>query len=234
MHRFANLVVAAKTEGNIRYAAAHLRMRQVRFDPTRCVDVIDGIVVVLFHAGRNRKYVRIEDDVFGGKSNFVYKNSVGALANADLVFIGGGLTLFVKGHHNDGRAVLQYGRSVLAELFFAFFERNRIDDAFALEALQPGLNHLPFRGVQHEGDFRDFGLAREQLQEARHRRDAIDHAFVHADVDDVRAVFYLLAGNTNRFFELPFLHQFGKLRRAGDVRAFADHDVDASLLCERL
>ena len=74
-----------------------------------------------------------------------------------------------------------------------------------LQALQSGLDDLPLRGVDHEGDFGDFGFAAEQLQEARHGGDAVDHAFVHADVDDVGAVLDLLAGDADGLFEFALL-----------------------------
>ena len=61
-----------------------------------------------------------------------------------------------------------------------------------LQTFQSGFDDFPFRRVHHERHLRDFRLAAEQLQEARHRRDAIDHALVHADIDDVGAVLHLL------------------------------------------
>ena len=125
-------------------------------------------------------------------------------------------------------------RGVLAEFVFAFFERDGVDDALALQAFEAGLDDLPLGGVDHEGDFGDFGLAAEELQVAGHGGDAVDHALVHADVDDVGAVFDLLAGDADGFFVLAFLDQLGELGRAGDVGALADHDVDAGLLGEGL
>ena len=78
------------------------------------------------------------------------------------------------------------------------------------------------------------GSLAEQLQEARHRGDAVDHALVHADVDDVGAVLDLLARDGDGLLVLAVLDQLRELRRAGDVGALADHDVDAGLLRERL
>ena len=83
----------------------------------------------------------------------------------------------------------------------------------------------------HPGDLR---LAREESEEARHRGYAVDHPLVHADVDDVGAALDLLAGDADRLLVLALLDELGELRRAGDVRALADHDVDALLLRERL
>ena len=41
----------------------------------------------------------------------------------------------------------------------------------------------------------DVGLAGDELEEAVHGRDAVDHALVHVDVDDLRAVLDLLRGD---------------------------------------
>ena len=159
VHRLADLVVAAEAERDVRDAAAHLRVRQVRLDPARGVDEVDRVVVVLLHAGGDGEDVGIEDDVFGREADLVDQDPVGALADADLVLVGRGLALLVEGHHHHGRAVLQHGRGVLAELLFAFLQRDRVDDALALQALQPGLDDLPLRGVHHERHLGDLGLA---------------------------------------------------------------------------
>ncbi len=234
VHGLADLVVAAKAEGDVGDAAGDLRVRQVGLDPARGVDEVDGVVVVLLHAGGDGEDVGVEDDVFGREADFVDQHAVGAFADANLLVVGGGLALFVEGHDDDGGAVLQNGCGVLAELLFAFFERDGVDDSLALQALQASLDDLPLGGVDHEGDLGDLGLAGQQLQIARHGGDAVDHALVHADVDDVGAVFDLLARDADGLFELAFLDELGELRRAGDVGALADHDVDAGLLREGL
>ena len=234
VHGLADFVVAAKAERDVGDAAADLGVRQVGLDPARGVDEVDGVVVVLLHAGGDGEDVGVEDDVFGREADLVDEDAVGALADADLVFVGGGLALLVEGHHDHGRAVLQHRGGVLAELLFAFLERDGVDDALALQALQAGFDDLPLGGVDHEGNLGDFGLAGQQLQEARHGGDAVDHALVHADVDDVGAVLDLLARDADGFFVLAFLDELGELGRAGDVGALADHDVDAGLLGEGL
>ena len=96
-----------------------------------------------------------------------------------------GLALFVEGHHDDRRAVAQNFARLFAEFRLAFLERNGIHDAFALNAFQAGFDDFPFRGIHHERHFGDLRFAAEQLQEARHGGDAVNHPFVHADVDDV-------------------------------------------------
>ena len=170
----------------------------------------------------------------GGKPTSSTRMRIGALADADLFLVGRGLPLLVKGHDHHRRAILEHRRSILAKLHFAFLERDRVDDALALQALEPGLDDLPFGGVHHEGDLGNLGLAGQQLQIARHGGDAVDHALVHADVEDVGAVLHLLPRYADRFFVFAFLHQLGKAGRTGHVGPLADHDVDAGLLGEGL
>ena len=202
-------------------------MGQVGLDPARGVDEVEGVVVVLLHTGGHGEDVGVEDDVFGRKANFVHQHAVGALADADLFFVGRGLAFFIEGHHHYGCSVLEHGCCVVAKLLFAFFQRDGIDDAFALKALEPGLDDLPFGGVDHEGDLGDLRLAGQQLQVARHGGDAVDHALVHADVEDVGSVLHLLPGDADRFFEFAFLDQLGEVRRTGHVGSLANHDEDA-------
>ncbi len=234
VHRLAHAIVAAEAERDIRDAAAHLGVRQVRLDPARGVDEVERVIVVLLHAGGDGEDVGIEDDVFRREPDLIDEHAIGAFADADLLVEGGSLALFIEGHHDNGSAVLQHGARIAAKLLFALLQRNGVDDALALQALQPGLDHLPLGGVHHEGDLRYFRLAAQQLQVARHRGDAVDHAFVHADVDDVGAVLHLLPRDADRLFVAAFFDQLRELRRAGDIGAFAQHDEDARLLGEGL
>ena len=61
-----------------------------------------------------------------------------------------------------------------------------------------------------KGTFATSGSLAEQLQEARHRRDAVDHALVHADVEDVRPVLDLLPGDAYRFFVFALLDELAR------------------------
>ncbi len=110
-------------------------MRQVLLDPARGVDEVDGVVVVLLHAGGDGEDVRVEDDVLGRKADLVDQDAVGALADADLVLVGGGLALLVEGHHDHGRR-RSGGRccAFCRNLSSPSFERDGVDDALALQA----------------------------------------------------------------------------------------------------
>ena len=85
-----------------------------------------------------------------------------------------------------------------------------------------------------KGTLATSGSLAQQLQVACHRRDAVDHALVHADVEDVRPVLDLLPGYAYRFFIFALLDQLGELGRTGHIGPLTDHDVDAGLLGEWL
>ena len=61
-----------------------------------------------------------------------------------------------------------------------------------------------------------------RFEKFRHRGNAVNHPFVHADINDLRAVLDLLARDGERGFVIAGLDELREFRRTGDVRAFAD------------
>jgi hypothetical protein len=220
----AHRLVATEAERHVRDAARHLGARQVLLDPARGVDEVHGVVVVLFDAGGNGKDVRVEDDVFGREAHLVHEDAVGALADLGLALIGVGLTLFVKGHHHGGRAIALDQLGLVQEVLDAFFQRDRVDDALALDALQARFDHVPFGRVDHDGHARNFRLAGDQVQEAHHGGLAVQHGLVHVDVDDLGAVFHLLARHRESVLKAAFQDHARKGLRARHVGALAHVD----------
>ncbi len=133
-----------------------------------------------------------------------------------------GLTAFVERHDDDGRAVLPAASRLLDELRLAFLQADRVDDRFALNAAQACFDDVPLARVDHHRHARDVGFGCNQVQEAGHQRRTIEHAFVHVDVDDLRAVVDLVACDIESCLERPFANQLLEPRGAGDVGAFAD------------
>jgi hypothetical protein len=73
----------------------------------------------------------------------------------------------VEGHHDDGGAVARTIQPRLAqELGLALLQRDRVDDALALHALQAGLDDAPLRAVDHDRHARDVGLGGDEVEEA--------------------------------------------------------------------
>lgn len=149
-------------------------------------------------------------------------------SHSHLVFLRRGLASLVKGHDNHSRTVLLHNPRLSDELLLAALERDGVHDALALAALQAGLNDRKLGGVDHEGDLeqryeQNKGLgahahtcARAHLGDLRfrhsnakefcHRGDAINHAVIDINVNDLSTVFHLLASHCHR------LHANGHVR----------------------
>lgn len=113
---------------------------------------------------------------------------------------------------------------MLLELFDAFLHGDRVHDALALQATQAGFDHFPLGGVHHHRHLGDIGLRGNQVQKAHHGSLAVQHGFIHVHVNDLRAVFHLLARYGQGFFVLLIQNQTRKGLGACDVGAFAHVD----------
>ena len=218
----AHGVVAAERERHVRDAAGHVDAGQVLLDPPGGLDEVDAVVLVLLDARGDREHVGVEDDVLGREADLVDQDPVGALTDLLAALEVVGLALLVERHDDRRRAVLAAQLRLLAELLLALLHGDRVDDRLALEAVQTGLDDVPLGGVDHHRHLADVGLRRHQLEEPVHRGDAVDHALVHVDVDDLRAVLDLLAGDRQRSVVVAVADQVAELGRPGDVGALAD------------
>ena len=219
--RLAHRVVAAEAEAHVGNAAADLGVGQVFANPLHGIDEVHGVVVVFLDAGGDGENVRVEDDVFGRKAD-ADQQLVGLGADFGLARKGVGLALLVEGHDDHRGAVLAAQARLAQELGLAFLHRDGIDDALALDALEAGLDDAPLGRVDHDRHAGDVRLGGDELEELIHRRQRIEHRFVHVDVDDLRAVFHLLASHGQRVVETAFEDHFGEGAGAGDVGALTD------------
>ena len=222
--RLPHRLVAAEAEADVGDAAGDMAVRMPPLQFAAGFDEGHGIAVVFLDAGGDREHVGIEDDVLGREADLFGQQPVGARADLDLAFDGIGLALFVEGHDDDRGAVAPHQPRLAQELGFAFLHRDRIDDALSLQALQSGLDHAPLRAVHHHRDARDVRLGGDQVEVLDHRFLRIEQALVHVDVDHLRAVLDLLAGDRHGLVQPAFQDQLLELRAAGDIGALADVD----------
>jgi hypothetical protein len=153
---------------------------------------------VLLDAGGDGEDVGVEDDVLGREADLVDQQPVGALADLDLALVGVGLALLVEGHHHRRRAVAAHQRGLARNSASPSFIEIELTMPLPWMHFRPASITLHFDAVDHDRHARDLGLAGDQLQEALHRRGAVEHRLVHVDVDDLRAVLDLLAGHRQR------------------------------------
>ena len=227
VHGFAHRVIAAKAERQVRHAARDMGVGQVLANPAGGFDEIDAVVVVLFDPGGDGEDIGVEDDIFGGEIQLFHQDAIGAGADVDLALIAVGLPGFVKGHDHDGSAIGHAEPRLMAEAVFAFLEADGVHHRLALDAFQAGFDHLPFGAVDHHGHAGDIGFGGQKVEEFDHGRAAVDQAFVHVDIKDLRAVFDLIAGDFERCGVVAVDDQFAKAGGAGDVCPLADvHEAD--------
>ena len=177
---------------------------------------------MFLHAGADRENVRVKNNVLRREPDLLDQQVVGAPADSRAPLKRIRLAAFVKRHHHHRRAIAADQLRLVQKLFLAFLERNGIDDALALQTFQAGLDDLPFRRVHHHRHLADVRLGRDEVEKLRHRGDAVNHSLVHADVNDLRTVLDLLAGDGERGLVIAGFDELGKLRRPGHVGALAD------------
>jgi len=132
--------------------------------------------------------------------------------------------VLVERHDHDAGAIAADGARLLEERALPFLERDRVDDALSLKALETRLERREARAVHHDRQARRFGLGRDQVEKRRHRLLGVEQVGVHVDVEHVRAAPHLLEGNVDRALEVVRLDEPSELRRAGDVRPLSDDD----------
>ena len=78
--------------------------------------------------------------------------------------------------------------------------------------------------IDHHRHAGDVGLGGDEVEELHHGAFGIEQAFVHIDVDDLRAVRHLIARDVERRGIVAVRDELAELRRTGDIGALADID----------
>ena len=123
------------------------------------------------------------------------RSSISRVGDAHLPLGGARLALLVDGQRDDGGAVLLDDRHDPGEPRpgpVAVLVVDRVDDRAAAEQLEAGLDHRRLGRVEHQRQRRRGG---EPAGDLAHVRDAVAADVVDADVEQVRAVAGLVAGD---------------------------------------
>ena len=230
MHRLAHRVIATEGEGDVAKSPAGLRSGKSRLDLTHGLDEVDGVVVVLLDAGGDGEDIGIKDDVLGVEADLIHQQSVGTGADADLVLLGGGLTLFVKGHDDDGRTVTLGESGALEEGLLSILEADRVEDTLALETLHSLLKDRPLGAVDHDRHAADLWIRGKKVQEGLHHRFTVEHSLVDVHIEDICTALDLLSCYRECGFVVARDDELGESGRARDVGPLAHHHEGASFL----
>ena len=198
MHGLADEFHAAEGKGNVAHSAADSASWTLLFDAAGGLDEGHSVSVVLLDSGGDSQDVGIEDDVVGIEADAIHQQFEAADANLHFAFHVSRLAFVVKGHDHYSSAKAADERSFADEIFLSFLQRNGIDDALALTALETGLDNAEIGRVDTQRHLVDTPLTfkiirrrmldrylgnvrfrRNQVDEARHGSHAIQHSFVH-------------------------------------------------------
>ncbi len=162
MDRLAHPRRGPERERQIRHAARDLGVRQLALDPLGGLDEVDRVgscssmpvpIVRMFGSKMMSS---------GGNPTCSVRILVGAVRDLEPVIDRGGLAGLVERHHDHRGAELADDPGLADELGLALLERDRVDDALALQALEAGLDHRELRRIDHHRDPRDVGLGGDE------------------------------------------------------------------------
>ena len=108
VHGFANGLITPEREGDVRNPTRYMGMWQGFANDARRLDKGDTIIIVLFYAGRDRKDVGVENDVFRREVEFVAQKIISAGTNLHFAVHRIGLAQFVECHDDRCRAIAPY------------------------------------------------------------------------------------------------------------------------------
>ena len=103
------------------------------------------------------------------------------------------MPLLVESHNHHGSAVRAAFVGEVDEGLFTFLEAERVDDGLALYAFQSRFDYLPLTRINHNRHAGNIGFRSDKVEEVLHGINTIEHAFIHIDVDDLRAALNLLS-----------------------------------------
>ena len=182
MHGLSNIVVASKRERKIAHSATDMSAGKVVAYPCNRTNKFLGIVVVFLNACSDGQDVRVENDVKGIHAHLLRKDVVSTFGNFNSSFKGSGLSFFVKTHHNACSAKTFQSPCMFYKLLFTLFQRDRVNDTFALHTFKSCHDYLPFRRVDHDGHACYFGFGCNHVEKGCHFLFCIKQPIVHIDV----------------------------------------------------
>ncbi len=193
---------------------------------------LQGVAVGLLLAGGDGEGQAVDEDV--GLADAVLAGELGddPLGDLDLLGRGARLPLLVDGQRDQGGAVLGGQRGDPGEAgvgAVAVLVVDGVEDRASADHLQPGLQYGDLGGVEHQGQGGGGGQPGGQLPHVAH---PVAADVVDAQVEHVRAVADLVAGDLDAVVVAFVEHGLAERLGAVGVGAFADGQV-AGVLPER-
>ena len=226
VHCFTQVVVAAECKREVRKTARDADAGEVVHNPADSTNKVNGVGVVLCHAGSDGQNVRVVNDIGRVEVQLLHHDIVSTGRNLYATLVVRGLAFFVEEHHDYGSTEALYGERMLDKRFFAHLERDGVHDALALDALEAFFDDFEAGAINHDRHAAHGRVRCNQVQERAHFGGGVKETVVHVDVNHVGAVIDLLAGDFERFFVILLVDETQELLGARDVATFADlHEI---------
>ena len=220
-----------ETEGDVRDAEHRVDTRELSFDGADRLDGLDAVPPAFFHAGRQGQGEGVEEEILGCESVTPDGEVADRAGRGELPRGGAGLPLLVDARADDRGAVFRRERQEGVEprtRTVAVLEVHRVKEGPSADELEGRAHDRGLGRVDHDGSSR---LRRDPAHHLAHVGDAVGARVVDTDVDEVRALAYLVACHGRRRVEVTGKHRLAEALRPVRVRAFAD-DEERELLVE--
>ena len=134
VHSLTNRVIASEREAQVTYTARHVHLWHLLVNGATSLYECSSVVIMLWHTSCHSKYVRVENDILA-REIYIAKQLICPACHFHFSLVCVCLSFLVK-EHNDRCSTHRVDISgFLQELLLTLFQRDRVDDALALNAL---------------------------------------------------------------------------------------------------
>ena len=195
VHGLTYRIVSSEGKRHVTDPTTYFRTRKVLLDPACCIKKVNCIFPVFLHAGCYRENIGIKNDVLVIELHLIHQNPVAPLTDLDASLVGIGLSILIKRHDHYCSTKFLDSFGLVDKFFFPIFQRNRIHDSFALNALKASKDDAPLGAINHNRNSADFWFRGNQIKKAHHGEFPIKHPLVHTHVQYLRTTSNLIQGN---------------------------------------
>ena len=219
-----------EAEGDVGEPQNGAHAGQFGLDTANALERLNTVATRLFHSRREGERERVDEHVGRLEAVALDGQRGDVPRGAQFPLRRSGLTLFVNAGRDHGGPEFGGERQEAVEsgaLTVTLFEVDGVEHRLATEPGQGLTRHFGFGGVDHDGHGRLGGETRHDLI---HVTDPIGAGVVDADVEDVGALFDLVATNGHAGVPVALEHGVTELLRTVGVGALADHENGTVLL----
>ena len=176
------------------------------------------------HTRSDGQYIGIKDDILGSKAYLFSEQLIHTLTNLDASLIIGSLPFFVETHSDDCSTEPLHDTCLGKEVRLSHLQTDGINNAFSLTTLQPCLNHLEARTINHNRHTTDGGIGSHKIEKSLHFLLRVEHTIIHVDIDDHCSILHLFACDVERLVVVFLSNESQELPTTSHIASLAHFD----------